>query len=85
MVKDRTELKNPVSQPWTSIIRLRFSGDQIIRTEKLYSQVQNTISHDFRFNSDYVIEPTFGSISTAFFKKRNQFLITDSRILRFQQ
>ena len=57
-----------ISQPRTSVIRLRFSGDPIIRTEKLYSLVQNTVSHDFRFNSDYVIEMTFSSISTALIK-----------------
>ena len=64
MVEGGTELKNPVSQPRTSVIRLG-SGDPIIRTEKLYSLVQNTVSHDFRFNSDYIIELTFGSISTV--------------------
>ena len=65
MVEDRTELKNPISQSRNSVIRLSFSGNPIIQTDKLYSLVQNTVSRDFRFNSDYVIESTFGSLSTA--------------------
>ena len=34
-------------------------ADQCYKTE---------VQRDFRFNSDYVIEPTFGSISTAYNK-----------------